>query len=94
MLEEAKKTISNYKAAWASNKKARKNLGSLSIEKAKKQYEKDNPGQKMTPSKLKAEYTGGLISKPTRQYEKNKKQYLKGLMSKYKVKNKWYNPLD
>jgi Ribonuclease G/E len=85
-LEGATETLSNYKSVLDSNKKSKDNIYLLAVDSAKKQYASDNNGADMTPSKLKDELMGGIISKATRQYIKNRDAKEKEYKNKFSIK--------
>lgn len=81
-LKGAKETIKNYSDAKKSTNKAKENVSKLVIDKAKKNYAKAT-GKEMTPSKLKGELEGGILSKPTRVYLDDKKSLKKDYYKKF-----------
>lgn len=82
ILKGAKETVKNYRAVKANNKQTKKNLDSLTITKAKKNY-LAKTGQEMTPSRLNSDMAGMILPKATREYLKDKKVIRKDYKKKY-----------
>lgn len=82
LVKNAKQTLSNYKASWASNKKARTNVKTLADKTANRWLQESSDS------------VGGNMLSMSARYAGKKKEIVKKLMDKYKIKNKRYNPFD
>lgn len=75
-LKGSKETLTNYNQARKNNAQSRKNIDTLAVKKAQANYKKAT-GREMTPSKLKAELNGGMMSRDTKKYLSDKKSITK-----------------